>query len=305
METFVLFSKRNKSIQFDFLEYENLSERFRNQIFYIWKYALGFDYASGRGRGSSGPDAVFRFMRDTLCREHGLEVLYSDRMEATQECEMYLRKGTDTEVVLDLIEMSICMISPLRENIGWDSQSTSHYKITMTEEEAVKELNQRFRENGIGYEFSNGILVRKDSEFLHEEVTKPALYLLQDQAFDGALEEFLKAHDHYRKGNYGDSILNAGKAFESTMKTIGDRGAWGLTGKENASTLITLLINKQVIPDYLQTTLLGLATLRNKVAGHGQGSASVVVQEHFVNYALHLCGSNIVMLIEAYKAFSK
>lgn len=305
MKTFELFSKRNKSFQFDFLEYDILSEKIRNQIFYIWKYALGADYAQGRGRGGSGPDTVFRYMRDTLCREHGMETLYSDRMEGAKECEMYLKRGTDTEIVLDLIEMSIRMISSLRENIGWDSTSASYYGVTMTEEDAVKELNQRFRENGIGYEFSNEILVRKDSELLHEEVTKPALHLLHAEGFDGALEEFLKAHDHYRKGNYGDSILNAGKAFESTMKTIGVKEAWGLTGKENTSNLIALLISNQVIPGYLQNTLIGLATLRNTLGGHGQGAAPVAVPEHFVNYALHLCGSNIVMLIEAYKDFSK
>lgn len=303
VETFQLFSKRDKKIQFDFLEYDSLSEKIRNQIFYIWKYALAIDYAKGRGRGGSGPDEFFRFMRDTLCREHGLEHLYSDRMESAAECEMYLRRGSNTEILLDLIEMSICMISPLRKKIGWENLRA--YGITMQEVDAVKELNQRFRENGVGYEFTNGILIRKDSEYLHEAVTKPALYLLQEEGFEGALDEFLEAHDHFRKAEYKASITSASNAFESTMKTICAKRGWQVSGSGTSSQLIRAIVENGLVPDYLESymaSLKGISTVRNKKTGHGQGEEAIAVPEHFVNYALHLCGTNIVFLIEAYRA---
>ena len=299
MEKFELFSKRNKNFQFDVLEYDVVPEKLRNQVYFIWKYALAIENA--KANSNTPFNNIFHILRDTMCREHGLDELYANRFNSAYDCEMYLKKGEDDEIVLDMIELSMRLISSFEEE--FDSSTIGYYGISMDSEAAEQELNQRFRENGVGYEFSDGILIRKDSELLHAEVTKPALHLLQTEGFDGALEEFLKAHDHYRKGNYGDSILNAGKAFESTMKTIGAKESWGLTGKENASTLITLLINHQVIPVYLQNTLIGLATLRNTLAGHGQGASPVAVPEHFVNYGLHLCGTNIVMLIEAYKAY--
>lgn len=87
------------------------------------------------------------------------------------------------------------------------------------------------------------------------------------------------------------------------MKTIAEKESWELMGRENVSNLIALLITNGVIPDYMQTTLLTLPTLRDKVVGHSQGAEPVVVQEHFVNYALHLCGTNVVMMIEAYKDY--
>lgn len=296
-----MFSKRNKPIQTDILAYDYVPEKLRNQIYYIWKDALDIEHAKLYGDGV--PNSTFERIHDTVCREHGLEKLVrisagNRYVPASKICEHFLKNSSDddVEILLDLIEVSMRSI---------DYLNARHSGQVMTKEQAIQELNHRFRENSIGYEFTNEILIRKDSEILHEEVTKPALYLLQEQGFEGALDEFLKAHDHYRKGNYGEGILNAGKAFESTMKTIGHKESWGLTGKENASDLINSLITHNVIPSYLQTTLQGLGTLRNKVAGHGQGQAPVPVEEHLVNYALHLSGTNIVMLIEAYKIYKK
>ena len=46
----------------------------------------------------------------------------------------------------------------------------------------------------------------------------------------------------------------------------------------------------------------GSPTVRNKAGGHGQGSTTVTIPSHLAAYALHLCGSNIVFLVEAHKA---
>ena len=48
----------------------------------------------------------------------------------------------------------------------------------MTVDDAVVELNTRFREHGIGYQFESNKIVRVDSQFLHQEAVKPALQLL-------------------------------------------------------------------------------------------------------------------------------
>lgn len=299
MSRYELFSKRNNPVEYDVYVYDSIPEKLRHQIYYIWKDVLEIEHAFIYNEGHAGQ--TFERIHDIVCREHGFEKLVGTNgrfVSYAKLCEHFLKNSSDYEVktLFDLIEVSMREIDYLhRRSAG----------AKISKQEAVDELNRRFKENGVGYEFSNEILIRKDSEILHEEIVKPALYLLKAEGFDGALEEFLKAHDHYRKGNYGDSILNAGKAFESTMKTIGTKEAWGLTGKENASDLINLLISHQVIPGYLQNSLIGLGTVRNKVAGHGQGAAPVAVPEYFVNYALHLCGTNIVMLIEAYKEFSK
>ena len=85
---------------------------------------------------------------------------------------------------------------------------------------AADELNLRFKQHSLGYEFTNGEIIPKTNEVIHQQIIKPALKVLTDERFRGAEEEYLLAFEHFKTGNNKDAILNAGKAFESTIKTI-------------------------------------------------------------------------------------
>ena len=173
----------------------------------------------------------------------------------------------------------------------------------------VKELNDRFHEHAIGYQYSNGHIVRVDSDFIHAEVVVPALTLLSSQDFSGAEQEFRIAHKYYREQEYKEAIANASKAFESTMKTICDKLEWTYDKQRaNASDLIKIVLDNELIPRYLETHLSGLksllvstTTIRNRSSGHGQGAEPSYVPEYLAGYALHITASNIVFLVEAYK----
>ena len=91
---------------------------------------------------------------------------------------------------------------------------------------ALQEINRRFRQHGVGYQYTDGVIVRVDSELLHEEVIRPALSLLRDKRFEGAQSEFLAAHEHYRHGRKAEALVECVKAFESTMKTICELRGW-------------------------------------------------------------------------------
>lgn len=309
MNSYQIFSKRNKTFEYDVFEYYTISDKLRNQIYYIWKDALDIEHAFLYR--DSHPAKAFEKIHDTVCREHGMEKLVNfsatnRSVSYARMCEHFLRNSPDyqVETLLDLIEVSFRQIEVLNR---------VYASTKLSKEEAIKELNQRFKENGIGYDFSNGILIRKDSEILHEEVTKPALRLLQEEDFEGALEEFLEAHDHYRKGEYKPSIVSASNAFESTMKTICSKQGWKVNGSGTSSQLINALVENELIPSYLDThvnslknMMAGISNVRNNTkVSHGQGEDAVPVPEHFVNYALHLCATNIVFLIEAYRALPK
>ena len=52
----------------------------------------------------------------------------------------------------------------------------------------------------------------------------------------------------------------------------------------------------------LRTTLeTGLPVVRNKEAGHGQGSTVEQISDEFAEYALNLAATNIVILVGIYK----
>ncbi|SOE91854.1 hypothetical protein SAMN05414139_04537 [Burkholderia sp. D7] len=181
----------------------------------------------------------------------------------------------------------------------------------ITPEDAIDELNERFREHGVGYQYESSEILRVDSEFIHAEAVKPALGLLRMDGFAGANDEFLEAHEHYRHGRNKESIGSALKAFESVLKGICKIKKWNVGPNETANPLIAVCFAKALFPAYLESqlgslrTLLesGVPTVRNRLGGHGQGAEPVSVPDYMARYALNLTAANILLLMEA--AFPK
>ncbi|GAJ00054.1 unnamed protein product, partial [marine sediment metagenome] len=175
-------------------------------------------------------------------------------------------------------------------------------------DDAIEELNDRFKEHEIGYQYVSGTIIPMDSQYIHTEAVRPAISLLQEAGFDGASEEFLNAHKHYREGRNKEAIAEALKAFESTMKSICSFMTWEVPQNATAKPLIDVCFSNGLIPkalsshfNSLRTTLeSGLPTASNRLARHGQGQKKVTVPDHIAAYALHLAATNIVFLVESY-----
>ena len=140
-------------------------------------------------------------------------------------------------------------------------------------------------------------------QYIHD-----ALNFLSDPIYKGANEEFLKAHEHYRKRRYKECLNDCLKAFESCLKTICKKRNWQYDEKRSAAKdLIQIAFDNELIPSFMQshfsglkTTLeSGLPTVRNRQSGHGQGPTQVIVPEYVAAYALHLTASNILLLAKA------
>ena len=116
------------------------------------------------------------------------------------ELRIFFDETTEVDKALDVVEL-VCQSI---DKITYPSHLLS----------PIDELNQRFKERGVGYGFESGQIIRIDEELIHEEVVKPALRILNQPQFAGAQEEFLKAHEQYRKGDTKDSLSNCLKAFE-------------------------------------------------------------------------------------------
>ena len=180
--------------------------------------------------------------------------------------------------------------------------------ITVTADEAIEELNVRFRRAGVGYRFEDGQIIRIDSELIHSEVVKPALRYLQQRGFEGPREEFLKAHTHFRNGEMKDAVTNANNAFESTLKTICKQRKWQYPQGATASNLLNIVRENGLLPNYLDnsfdqlvaTLKSGLPKVRNEQGGHGQGPTPRETPEYVAAYALHLAAAKILFLCEAH-----
>ncbi|MDR6553967.1 STM4504/CBY_0614 family protein [Paenibacillus qinlingensis] len=299
-----LFSKRNRKPSKSIFTYDVIPQEFRIQIIHIWNDAIGA--FSLNYYDASPSNEVWNFIHKQLSKEYGLLELTANGNDPFKKCQIYIQE-TSTERVLDIVELSFKYIDlSIRR---WNHYVCQNAGISQKPDDAIFELNQRFREHGLGYQYIGEQIVRVDSDFIYREAVEPALKALFEEEFQGASEEFLSAHEHFRKGRNKEAITDALKAFESVMKTICKRMKWEVADNATAKPLINTLLKNELIPMSLQTQFSslrdtlesGLPTVRNKNSGHGQGDKAIDLPPHLVAYALHLAATNILFLIESYK----
>jgi hypothetical protein len=301
-----LYSKRQKSQSegiIDVFTYDEIPEKLINQTILIIRDFIG---KPCRNRESKDyPEVIFSIVYDALCREYGLlkltekkHVYYVDRIMD------YLSTCYDAEKFLDLVELLFREASRIIKSEELDY--LDYTQVSMTPDEAISDLCVRFRENGIGYTYIEGSIIRIDSTYLHSEITKPILSLLHNDKFLGANEEYLKAHEFYRQGKNKECLSECLKAFESTIKIICSEKGWEYKDSDTSAKLIQHCLSNGLIPDYLKTQFAswndllgsGITKIRNRLSGHGQGSTPKIADDIITRYGLHLTGTNIYFLIE-------
>jgi hypothetical protein len=224
------------------------------------------------------------------------------------QCQHYILNASTTGV-LDILDFTFqTMLTELAPLEDYQRRELGVYHL-LPPHEAIRRLNHYLQEHSLGYEFIAGQLVRKDSQFMHAEVVEPAIRLMHEQGFRGPSDEFLKAHEHYRRGEYKEAMNYALKSVESTLKTICVKCKWTPSPNSAAKDLIKTVIDNGLIDKSfessfgaLRSVMEGIATARNKNSGHGQGETPLIVPDYLASYALHMAAANIVFLVEAYKA---
>lgn len=306
---FELFSKRRQKAELseseDIYQYNDAPRTLRVQLQQIFTDAIGPQYWV--------PDDVFTaphhneecwsHIKKILCRELGIHSLTPDRLEKDQILNYV--GSSDLDGFLDAVELCVRMIA--RVILPLDTYERGNRGITQDSAAALDEINYRFREAKLGYQFENGEIFRVDSQFIHQEITKPALNLLRDERFKGAQEEFLQAHSEYRSGNYSNSITLANSAFESTLKIVCTINGWEYQKGARASDLLKTVRKNGLWPDYLDgsfdqlaaTLASGLPKVRGEAGAHGQGPELRNTPAYVASYALHLAAAKIVLICEA------
>ena len=329
-----IYSQRQKQHRgevADVYQYTDIPEALRVQIVYIMKDA--FEIIKNDTRANKVHEEVYR----TFCREHGrrqrdaspkpyskLAVKEDTYPKAVEEIIF----TAETDHLLDVIELFFRHINqpnPYNEKspvnitdipVANELARKNHQQMIMYMVEkhrqyssTVNELNQRFLEHGVGFQYESGQIIRVDSQYLHSEAVQPAFTILSDPMYEGANAEFRDAHENYRGEKYKDCLNNCLKAFESCLKAICEKRGWAYNSEDTASRLVGVAFKNKLIPDFMQshfaalrnTLEAGVPTLRNKRGGHGQGVRVVPVPDYMAAYALHLTASNILFLAQANK----
>lgn len=306
MRIYNLFSKRQKKLRgenSDILTYDKIPQPLKIQIVHILRDCIGEDANPHYAKPAS---EIYQSIFDILCREYGRFSLVETKYNDTPQRQIFdfILQTKNTEEILDTIEVSFNLIeSKISPNTHYYSQNAY---VKTNPKNAIQELNERFKESAIGYNYIGRELIRIDSTFIHSEVVKPTLSLLNNSKFKGANEEYLKAHEHFRHGRNKECLNECLKAFESTLKIICKRKGWNYKETDTSRKLIQICFNNDLVPAFTQNQFTslqnlvesGVPTIRNKLGGHGQGEVPKNVDDIMTRYALNLTGTNIIFLIE-------
>lgn len=298
---FDVYSKRGKPLP-DVFVYDAFSERLRRQLSYIVADTLGKLYFNN---SHNQPKWFFDEIKGAIVREHGLP--YLDRThgdDVVGEIKQCLLNLTDIAILTDLIEYWIASLRRLQRGkfplqpVG----SVVQYSGLLFEE-AVNEVNHRFRENGVGYEIdvNSSHLIRVDNKLVHAAVIQPALLLLSKPDYSVPNTEFLASLDEYKKGNYAESITKAGSAYESVMKVILAKKGWTHDPTKAASHLVKAIVDNAPLDGGYNQVLLSVANIRNLASSaHGGGTTPRVAEEHHCQLTLNLAASAMLYLVDEF-----
>ncbi|QWL58193.1 hypothetical protein HQ400_07700 [Aeromonas jandaei] len=307
MAVYEIYSKRQKRLRGEFndvYQYDDIPKTLRVQVCKIYNSFFGYNSYMRMNRIC---EAIYEILtteygEDYLAYDHNDIETYSSRSEKSQMLISYAKRCAKTDCFLDVLELVL--------TFARDDQDKGYFS-GLELHSVVEEINIRFRENAVGYQLDPERLtiIRVDSQFVHSEIVKPALTLLNTTpAYAGTLDEFMLAHEHYRHQNFKDAILNCGKSFESMLKAIHEKRGWAYDKhKDTANKLILSCVDKGLFPSFQQDQLMqvgkilecGVPTIRNKTAGHGQGHEVTEVPEHLVSYMIHLTATNLLFLAKA------
>lgn len=289
-------------------EYDHLPDQFRGQVAHILGDTIGewrYSRAPGELFDSSG---LWRALRDRIVRELGTFELGRGGDDMQNQVVTHILNA-DPDPALDAIELSFRSVDNDWFKTNWERWKSDN-GARLDPDQAVQDLNRRFRQYDLGHQFEGRIIAPVTSQFVHVEVVAPAVQLLQQPGFAGASLEFLRAHEHFRKGRNEEAISDASKSFESAMKVISDQQGWQYPSTATAKTLIKVMYDNGLLPTYLEHYFnslqnvmeSSLPTVRNKDSGHGRGGTGRDIPHYLAAYALHLAASNIVFLVEAFEA---
>ncbi len=285
---FKLFSRRKAELAGevkDVFEYNLIPVSFRNQVVHVLSAAI---------ENLSSRYNLYDSIEKGFSKHMG--VLSLGRPGNSIENVMNYIIQSKTDQCLDIIDYIL--------HLYWETYNSYSYENVGSR--TINEINYWFKYNSLGYEFINGELIRINDMHIHQEVVIPSFFLLSDKRFSGADDEMRKAYAFRRKGDNKSAIIEACKAFESTMKSICSIKKLNVDPRATASHLIKTLKDNSYFPSYLDSHIdgiritleSGLPTTRNKIAGHGQGEEVVSVPDEFVDYALNLLATNIVFLVK-------
>lgn len=299
MEFFETFSQRQaraaRAGEPEIYSYDKFPDALATQITMIWRDAMDVN-AFLLGGKYYGPTDFWNGVEKRFMRAIGLPYLLRGSEwhshTALQRFEHYFLTVAKTDHRLDMVEIVFMLLAMT------DIESVKHH---------TDELNFRFKQSGVGYQFVEKTLIRLDSTIAHEDMVKPALILLGREGYEKADAQYRAANEAYRRDEFSQAITEAGRAFESALKAICAQKGWDFAAGDRVSELVAVVVREGLFPPWLEKGITayvamlktGLPATRNNAGAHGSAPDDAAVAGYLARYALHMSAANILMVVEA------
>jgi len=282
-----LYSDTQRKLQTkDIFIYDRLPRTFKNNIFHFIREHLSLENLVLLYKKMVMERGMNRAIRETYLKMP--DTFLDDFIKGFENFINKVDEEDEVSFHLDLIAIFLNMVS---------------------DESITDEVNNILYKYSLGYQVDTikNQIIRVDSKVIYKETTIKVLHLLNDTKFDNADDEYRKAYEKLKDADYENVLVEANKAFETTMKIICDLKGYGLPQKHTASALIAHLKKNDFIENFqtdkfngLAKTLESVSIVRNNQGGHGQGIIKRNLSTIYAEYALQVTASNIILLIGIY-----
>jgi AbiJ N-terminal domain 4 len=234
------------------------------------------------------PDSFFQKLNQKLARELALAALnpYTG-MTQPQICSWFIatpynefdQRGPDyyCKSRLSMVELLFreaeahVQTNVLGPVAALSRKNVANIAVQKKLDQAIQELNVRLQQNGIGLDYTNGLLHLASDELTTERIAAPFWEIVSDPKWSVVEEEMKEAFDRLDHG-HDDAFTHATDALESTIKIISDENGWTRGIEKGASNYIDNLRGGRFIEVWESDALKAIfAKLRNPHR-HGGGS---------------------------------
>ena len=287
----------------DVYRYDEISRQLRGQIIHI---------ANDLFKSSKESCKLWHEILQIIYREKGIFCVTSEKYlidnnfisGTNSSINLPNSKNYNSADTLDVIDFCEILIQTAKETIDIDASEIN---------QAIDELNRRFKEAGVGYEYikETNQIIRLDNQTTHKEIVRPTLNILRDPKFQKSNEYYRKAHEYYRKGNNEECINECAKCFESVLQIICEQNKWIpvptttiqlIECVKNNGLFSSGLKTDKSLKQFIEMLKTGLPSVRTATS-NGKAPDIQPIQDYIASYALHLTASNVLLLYKAQEVY--
>ena len=315
MRTFDVFSRRHPGGITD--KRDELGQATRNRILLLYRNTV-----SGTWEAPPDPDAGMLWLElhtslQYLHGRTGLSKAMSNKVVGShqtvlRDIDLFLQECS-TEEFLDSIELSFkanhppaslgnskTVIDALNEILKIDA---APYRLTDFVRITEQEIASPFpgiptHEMTLERVTSYPTIIKVEEDIVYREALEPALTTLSVKPYSVPNSEFRKGLEHYRNGEFRESLTGCGSALESVLKVMCAENGWSYQQTDTLGELLDNVVPRLGLEPFLKENFKILASIRNRFSSsHGGGTSAREPERSLAQYMITTTAATIVLIV--------